>query len=79
MPLMDDFIGESLHATKNGSIFKTQIMLINELHLVNLLYQYQKNSFGKKVMLSVWRNSEEMVHFEMIPNSRSITAALYSQ
>jgi hypothetical protein len=30
-------------------------------------------------MLSVWRNSEGMVHFEMIPNSRSITAALYSQ
>jgi hypothetical protein len=53
MPLMDDFIGESLHATKNGSFLKTQIMLINGLHLVNLLYQYQKKkSFGKKVMLS---------------------------
>jgi hypothetical protein len=79
MPLMDDFIGESLHATKNESFFKTQIMLINGLHLVNLLYQYQKNSFGKKVMLSVWWNSEGMVHFEMIPNGRSITAALYCQ
>jgi histone-lysine N-methyltransferase SETMAR len=37
------------------------------------------NSFGKKVMLSVWWNSEGMVHFEMIPNGRSITAALYCQ
>jgi hypothetical protein len=26
-------------------------------------------------MLSVWWNSEGMVHFEMIPNGRSITAA----
>jgi hypothetical protein len=48
MPLMDDFIGESLHATKNGSFFKTQIMLINGLHLVNLLYQYQKKFFWEK-------------------------------
>jgi histone-lysine N-methyltransferase SETMAR len=39
----------------------------------------KKKSFGKKVMLSVWWNSEGMVHFEMIPNGRSITAALYCQ
>jgi histone-lysine N-methyltransferase SETMAR len=39
----------------------------------------KKNSFGKKVMLSVWWNSEGIVHFEMIPNRRSITAALYCQ
>jgi hypothetical protein len=48
MPLMDDFIGESLHATKNGSFFKTQIMLINGLHLVNLLYKDQKKFFWEK-------------------------------
>jgi histone-lysine N-methyltransferase SETMAR len=30
-------------------------------------------------MLSVWWNSDGMVHFEMIPNGRSITAALYCQ
>jgi hypothetical protein len=30
-------------------------------------------------MLSVWWNSEGMVNFEMIPNGRSITAALYCQ
>lgn len=35
--------------------------------------------FGKKVMLCVWWNFDGIVHFELVPNGRAISAELYCQ
>ena len=34
--------------------------------------------FERTAMLYVWRNYEGEIHFEMVPNSKSIDAKLYS-
>jgi histone-lysine N-methyltransferase SETMAR len=39
----------------------------------------RQDRFGKKVMLSVWWNYEGVLHFELIPNGRSVDGELYCE
>ena len=39
----------------------------------------KQDRFGKKVMLCVWWNFDEIVHFELVTNGRAINAELYCQ
>jgi histone-lysine N-methyltransferase SETMAR len=39
----------------------------------------RQNRFGKKVMICVWWNFEGILHFELVPNGKSINADLYCE
>jgi histone-lysine N-methyltransferase SETMAR len=38
-----------------------------------------QDRFGKKVMLCVWWNVDDVVHFELVPDGRAVNAELYSE
>ena len=38
-----------------------------------------KNQFGPKVMLCVWWNFGDVIHWEFVPNRRAVDAGIYSQ
>lgn len=39
----------------------------------------KQDRFGKEVLLCSWRNFEEVLHFELVPNGHAISAKLYCQ
>lgn len=49
------------------------------LHDQEAIPVVQQSRFDHKVMICVWWNFEGILHFELIPNGRTINADLYSQ
>ena len=65
---------------KNESITATRTPRNSGSVFVNLLKSSLKNiGFGLEIMLSVWWNFEGVIHWEFVPNERTVDADLYSQ
>ena len=80
IPWMIDLSGELSHVMKNGSITATLTPQNSNSVPVNLPKSwFKKSHFSPKVMLCVWWNFEDVIHWKIVPNVIAIDVDLYSQ
>ena len=77
---MIDLSGELSHVMKNWSLTATLMPQNSDSVPVKLpKSSLKKSRFNPKVVLCVWWNFENVIHWEFVPNGRAVNADLYSQ